>query len=562
MQIEEYTKVFKEYPAPIGKELWVQDYFSMITHTRGDLRTDLLTKRRPFEDDTNYAYRIANIRYITREIFIKAMRKVQRIASNSQVEVIYPEEIRELCEGNNFDDQTLVGKLKHDGIPAAIEMANGLFVVWPENVGDSREKLSYKILFVNPENIVHFDKDVCTFLSDEKSPVEYYGRIQNEGDVYYTILPEGLFKRVQVGKKTEKEFEWVEYYGNPTGVNYAMVLPGDRASKEIEKKDRTKVTVNFHTSFFSVAVPQADEALSECSDHTISYTRTAHPIPEVESIECPTCEGRGSLTVDNKKTQCHICRGEKSIGVTPGPFGTIKRPLQTNALGGRQDTSNQKDAITWLHPPVDILKYQSESYRQCLSDAEKALNLLHIAEAQSGTAKDIDRTEDRAAIDVMADAFFNYMLRNIVQVIYMFDVPGAVDYPEVPIKLPMSFVEVTVQDIIDEIKVLKEQNAPQSILSAKYYELMYKMTGGDPTRMKIYEVINYIDPFALFDKDEKQQLRAVDTISEYDMKVSTYAPSIVERYAMDTINFIDEDFFTTVQKLQQIISQRIGESQV
>ena len=60
------------------------------------------------------------------------------------------------------------------------------------------------------------------------------GREQMVGDVYYVMLKEELWKRVQIGKKTDERFEFVPYYVNPRKDISALHLGGD----ETRAKDK------------------------------------------------------------------------------------------------------------------------------------------------------------------------------------------------------------------------------------------------------------------------------------------------------------------------------------
>lgn len=556
MNIEEYAKLFKEYPSPVAQPLWVKDYQYMITHTRGQFREGLLSDRRPNEPENILDFRLKNMRDITRYLFTNMITNIQRALAPSSIEVVYPDEVSEYLSSNNFDDSDLIGYIRGKVTKFMCEMANGLLVWWPEDIGDVTRHVTMRPIIVNPADIVHYDSDVLTFLSAEKSEVVYNKKVQKIGDVYYVILKDKLYKRVQVGNKTDNEYEFIEHYINPTGSIYALVLGGDATSGKVcitktSFKNAPELEIEYYTSFISGVVPVADECLCRFSDNQGTNIRISYPITETATIECSDCKGGRS----HGKEKCESCNGTGRIALVSGPYGNINRPLKTNEPGNEQESDIP--AQRYLHPDVAILEHGEKGWQTLYEMVKDGLYQLYSEQAQSGYAKEFDREDKLAFLDKVANHVYNYLLRNSVQIIYKFWFPSR-EWPEVTINLPATFTPKTTADLTAEIKSLKDQNAPDILIAEKTRELMYKSFSGDPRRMRMYDIYTQIDPLYLRTPREKADLLALDAITNEDIKRSAIAISVISQYANDTRDFMIKDYDSIINEVNQLISLKLA----
>lgn len=550
MLIDDYILNFKDIPVPVARPLWERDYLSMITHTRGDNRTEIIRKRRPNEPEEVNKYRIENYRPVTRHPFNQAITNLQRTISHSHVEITYPEDIREYLQDNNFEDKDLLGFFHDEFIRKMIEMANGRLVWWPVGIGDVTRFIDMVPIFVNPRDIHHDTPEVFTFLSDEKSEVEFNSKKVWQGEVYYTILEGGLYKRIQVGKKTEQKFEWEEYYSNPTGVVYDLIMGGDPVSATIDptiknpfdydRHSKHALEIDYLSSFFSSSLAYADELIGEFSDNQGVRVRTNFPLRQIEVIDCGVCTNGwiNEITDDGPvRHKCNACtNGKVTVGISP--YGDIIRPERKDSPMSGNDQSDY-DMVKFLHPAVDILKFGWDTVKDMKDMVKDSLNMKYIEEAQSAVAKQADREDKESTLNKIAKHVYGVM-RNSVQIIYKFRYPDR-DWPVVQINFPESFIPKTVEELNAELKSLKDQGAPTVLIAEKTRELMSKSFSGDPLRMKIYDINTLLDPYIALDTEEKARLQSLGSISREDLQTSAVAASVIRRYADENPNFLEID---------------------
>lgn len=531
MEIEEYKALFKEYPSPKAKKFWVEDFNSMIVHTRGGHSAKLIGTRRPNEEQTTMDYRLANDRAITRDSFMSAITNLQRIISHSQVEIRYPDSIREYLENPNFQDSDFLSFFQRKIVKPMIEAANGLLVWWPEPDSDLTQTLEVKPIIVYPENIMHYDTEVLCFLSSEKSDVEINKKIQKQGNVYYIILRDSLWKRIQVGRKTENKYEFVEHSANPNFEIYALPLGGDEVSETVGKREEREEII-YLTSYLSSAVPFADECKVQFSDHQGVMVNCSSPLREVEQMNC-TAEGcrHGWINNENlgqvEKIMCRTCKGSGKMPLNSSPYGVLVRPERKKSA----DTYDNSDipVMRFIHPDTAILEFGNKSWRELLADTQDALKLLFTDEAQSGIAKNIDREDKLAWLDKVAVNIYKYLIVQSIQIIHKFQYPND-PYPFVQVNLPSTFVIKSEKEYTEELNNLRTQNVPEFIILETLREYTSKKFGGDPIRMKVFDTLAYIDPLFVKSNVDKINMFNSGFINEAKMQFSNFAPGVLANF--------------------------------
>ncbi len=559
MDFQEYIKVFRELPEPTAKPLWVSDFNSITTHIRGNRANDLVGKRRPNEPEDVKEFREENYRAITRATFNQALTNLIRTIGHSHVDIKFPEDISSFLSDTNFHNKTFLGFFESEVTRKMIEMANGFLVWWPDNVGDENEEIFMRPIIVSPDRVKHFTSDVFTWLAEEKSEVLYNNKLQYVGDVYYCIMGDMLYKRRQTGKKTDNQFVWDEYYPNPTGFVYALVLGGDVTSHKEAKEEE----IEYYTSFFSPAVPFADEAISDFSDYQGVKISCAYPLREIESLDC-TEEGCVNGKIFNETKNAHLtcgtCHGTGRLPMSPSPYGVIIRPKRTGNINAPEGNIGD-DVIKFHHADAAILAHLSTTWEKQLNLAEQALNQIFVDQAQSGTAKEIDREDKVATLDKIGRHLYNYLIKNSIQIIHKFMVPNS-EWIHVHIILPETFVPKTQVQLQEELSQFRTLNLPDSLVMSKMRELMRKTVNGDPFQMKIFDTQILISPTSIRTFEEKMRMLAVGVMDnnqfERDMLVG---PAIVQ-FANSRPDFMELSTDVIIKEVNTLIDTlSVGTSQ-
>lgn len=555
--IELYQRSFKSYPKPAAKQLWVSDFENTIVHTRGVLPKKLISKRRPNEPEEVQTYREENYRRITKFPFNQAITNLQRILSQSNVYVQYPEGLKDFLNGNNFSRASFLHYFQKKVVRRMIEEANGLLLWFPSGVGatDPRVKVEIIPLLIPVERIEHYDENVLTFLSDEHSMVMVGKNEELTGEVYYSVTKNEIWKRSQTGKKGDNEFEWTLYYTHNLGFVYSLVLGGDESAEEIETHDlnHTKETVLYLSSYFNSAVSIADECLCQFSDHQGIMVSSAYPIREVEPTEC-TADGchNGKISVkDSKPKNCSRCGGTGLIAAPNGPYGVIVRPKRNNKPDNQQTV--EIPVMRFISPDTAILDYSGKHWQELLAMTKAALNLLFIQEAQSAIAKDRDRDDKLSFLDKVGQNVYLYLIRNSIQIIHKLRFPNE-EIPEVPISLPSTFVVKNESELLADIGIMREKSAPPFLISSGFRELITKRYNADPVALKMFDTLVVYDPYFTYTVAEKTSMLATNMMSEEDAQRSILAYSVLYNYSNNTEGFVlmsIDEIITAIEPLVQ-----------
>ena len=535
MTAEEYQKLFVNYPEPVSKMKWVQDYSNMITHTQEGHSARLIGKRRPNESQEVQIYRNENDRAITRNAFIKATTNLQRTLSHTQVEVRYPEYLREHLEVPIYEGSSFLAFFQRKFIPKMVDAANGLLVWWPENVGNQQQRVVMSPIIIIPEQIKHYSREVLSWLSDEKSEIQKDGIPQWVGSIHYIMLRDELWKRVQT---KEDEYQWEFYYPNVVGDIYAIRLGGD----EVTYQNEDGSVKTYLTSYFSSAVAFADECKVQFSDHQGVMVNCSSPLREVESIDCvnTSCKS-GKVNYEYEPTKyrietCSTCNGSGSMPINSSPYGILVRPKRHIGLNDMEH--GDIPVMRFIHPTVDILKFGGDSWKELLKKTEDALNLLFVEEAQSGIAKNIDREDKLAFLDKVAVHLYNHVVVFSIEIISKFLFPEQ-PTPFVSINLPSTFVVKSEGQIIEDLKSLRAESAPDFLIIEKLKEFTSKQFSGDPVRMKIFDINMIVDPYFSRTQDEKLNMLNAGAITELDWRFSLLAPSVISNYFSQVDNVLE-----------------------
>jgi len=558
MEAEEYKKLFLSYPEPVAKPLWVLDYDKMTTHTQGRMPERIISNSRPNEQIEVTKYRIENFRAVTMDAFVKAKTTLKRTLSHSAVEIVYPERLKEVLTSNIFEKTNFLSYMQQYVVDKMIDAANGLLVWWPENVGDVAQQLSIKPILLIPEQIIHFDSEVLTFLSEEKSEVVVNGTTSWTGDVYYIMLEDELWKRKETGNKGEDNWIWEIYTTNPFGMIYALILGGESVTTY---DYQVKRNIKYYTSYFRSAVEFGDECLCRHSDAQGTWISCASPIRSVAPVDCNVCKKTGRVNRYNRFNGsvigtdiCDNCNG-RGYNVPTSSYGMIIRAKEEGKIGEGAVQSDRKD-IEFLHPETSILEFGEKSWQQYKVYTEKALDLLFIEEAQSGIAKEIDREDKLATLDKIAVHFYKYLIPTSINIIEGFLYPGS--EPEyIQINLPQSFTVKKYSDLQAEISQVKNNGAPAMIVGELRREEVFKTFSGDPIRMKMFDVNIAIDPLFTYTLGEKNQMMSTGSITERHWAFSVYAYPMISKYAKENPDFVYQDVDSIIAAITPMIEEKI-----
>lgn len=538
--IEHYQANFDKFPSPAAYKWWVEGFSDMIVHTRGEVPKKLIETRRPYEPEEIKLYRIANYRAVTKDPINRAITNVQRIFSKSLVEIDISNELQQEVDDRTFDGLDFLTYIQQRVIRRMIEDANGLLVWWPTSTGSQSEPAIIDPILALSKNIIHFTEDVVTWVSDE---------MQGDRKVWCTVDRYGTYtKRIEAEKggrptyvihyQHRENFEWEKL---------PVLLLGGRLTGKEEKG----VEIAFLESFFETYNAFANEAIVQMQDHQGILVTSTFPIREMVSLACNSvgCTG-GSVFDELAQTwgNCHVCKGTGEM-IPTSPYGTLLKP-KTGGLNNETDTAQ---ALKYISPDVAIVRYSGEVWEGLLKRAEKTLNLLFIEEAQSGIAKEVDREDKVATLDLIGRNVFLNLVKGSLEILQeLWYLPEV----SVDVVLPSTFRVRTDAEIVADMTELRQGNAPEYLIRESAKELIRKRYANNKWTMKIAEVLFIYDPLFALSTAEKNNLLASSAITEKQYARSLYAAGLIERVSTEMADtFIDAEYPAISQRADALLSE-------
>jgi hypothetical protein len=545
--IEQYLDNLVKQPHPLGHAEWVRIYDEITVHTQGKRPDKLIMTRRPYEDKGITDYRLESFQPITKDAINRAIQNLQRLFSNAEFRYRVDERIAPYLNASRWADRDFMGWISSVVTRRMIEDPNGAIVYWPSGEGLINPTIEIEIepILILSRSIRKMDEDGIVWLSNERSEVRFGNKTVRDGNVFYVATKAGFFKYVQYGKKTDEKYKTVPHYIQAFEYAPFVLLQGEQVQIQSENGEE----ISFYESYFSTYLPFANEAIRQFSDHQGVMVTAAFPIREMQPIECVAEGCRGGFIQDKNtgdRHQCGTCKGTGYIA-PPSPYGVLVRPKPS--MGEEQ---SNVPALRYHSPDVAIVEYGEKNWRGLLKDAEHALNLLFIDEAQSGVAKTIDREDKEAAIDRIGSNIYNNIVRNSLIIITDLRVLSS-DRFDPQVFLPSTFRIKSEQDIIDELSQLKKDGAPEFIVSEVTRELMTRRYGNAPTMVRMVSLLAEFDPFFSMSTERKRDLYASGAITEAEYLFSLYAPQSL-RAISEEAEFME----LTGQQIKAALDQRLN----
>lgn len=526
--IESYTKdFFKLEINPDLKKNWIEVFNQMAVHTRKRKPEELLTAARPNEEPKITQYRIANYRPITYGVVNKSMDDVYRAVSAVNFSINnLSDKSREYIHKNNFDNYNLETFLQKKVLRRDIEDPNG-FLVWlptGEGISESNKNVSPKPLLVYSSALHYTDfENVFSFLSDEVNPIKV-GNNSVNGKVYYILTKTDFYKFVQISHKDKEVYQLNPIYPHNIGELPVIILGGDINDD------------NYFNSFFSGFLAFGDEAIRQFSDWQATMVTCGFPIKEQFEQDCkiklhidrssnPIPEG------EEKFEGVVKTRAESTMHQTP--YGTILRqiPSANTAMDDTLDATIP--SVRFIAPPIEVAIESKKSWQELRLLAQEDLNQSLSYAGDSGKKVELTNEGKYSMLTKIYNNYFDNIYRKSLIYIECYLSRVLADNVNISINKPETITMTTKQDILNEISVLKSEDAPTMIISERYKQLAQKMFSGNPLAEKTFLIITIIDPLFTLTIDEKTSLQMSNNVSDLAVVTSINAYGVLTEIAYE-----------------------------
>lgn len=483
---------------------------------------DYLLNRHPRESNEIREYRKSVYRPYQQAALQQAIDKVKAsiFAENKYTLVVESKDDNDYIWGRNFDGKTLVDYVAYH-FKSIVEDPNSLFVVLPREAGykTSTQKVEPYIKHIPSRNIIYW------------TPTEIIFR----EDVWAWYINENAYIRYR--KNDKGEFEQFDgrkgYYAHLLGYAPCRFAGG------------VWNTHGYFDSYLKPAQAFCDDFVAAHSAVQLVNKEAAHPFIIAASRDCPECDGRGQYQycgTHNCRTDsggcdcvsqesfsvqsCGSCRGSGQQSYNPSEWLIVP----PNDMGN--------DLIKIINPDVKINEFLAK-YADNLYDAIMAsLHQSYIDEAQSGTAKKIDREGEYLFYQTISDgvwALIDVLLNDILSLRNTSKYEGQIkaEPPKYILVKPTQFDLKTERDLLEEFKVATESKIPDYIRGRQAEAYVDKLYGGDDLMVKKATIINYMDAYSVMTPADKAVMISSGVATAREIQFSAMLPNLINKVARE-----------------------------
>lgn len=548
--LEQYFKNLKKLPKNEDlKAKWLKIFVDMAVHTRKRVPKELLLKRRPNEESHIYDYRIENYEPITYGSMNKAFDNLFRIVSGISYTINADENVKEFLKesvfknvdnGESLNTEMFIQKV---ALKRMIEDPNGFLVWYPsgEGVTDSAKKVTPKPLLVYSDQYHYSDDKVFIFYSDEKTPLKNTdGDVEMSGEVYWIFTKNEFWKMFQVGTVAKPRWKQEMIYAHDLGRFPVIVLGGDLNAE------------GFYESFFAPYLAFGNEAIRQFSDWQAMSTQSSHPIKETFVAECEIdliSKLSNNVPQLEEKFQKDIKQGRLKLrNKTASPHSVIERKIVSKQMSEMEaHLPYEFPSVRFIQPDVKNVEYAENAYKGLLTAADESLNVdMTIGVAnQSAEGKRLDKEGEYSMATKIGNNIFDNIFLQSLQITDGYLNMIEADNSKASITKPTTFWVKNEDDIVNEITILKEKNAPAFFLAQATMELAKKRFSGNPVAAKMLQFIAMFDPLFIYAPTEKDGMVLMNAINKDDYTKSIFMPTILNQFVMEmgTDKFVQTDVF-------------------
>ncbi len=471
-----------------------------------DYFNTFLFSRHPRENVATRQWRLSQYRPRTKAPLLRLVEEMQgSIFADSQYQLTLPDaDDQKYFDGNNFDGHTLVGWVARN-VPAVVEDPNG-FALWLPKYSRLEApagKLELTLHFVNRKDVLFYDERSIAF---------------TKGNTAWFIDEREIYKLMK-----NKEGLWEK----PADVYYVHLM--DRLPVKVVGGIWN--TEGYYNSFFDKAFPVCDDFVSTYSASQMIDKEASHPYIIMAMEDCPTCHGAGKVQKTcldcpggEELATCPSCNGNKKISFNPADRYEVPKEMMS------------ADVIKIVNPDININDYHAKKQKELFQEILDALNMQFVDEAQSGTAKTLDRDNLYKFISNASNHFFDNIIGPLLDFGIMYrNVQATAD--EIGIKpqlyaytlvKPTQFKIKSSGELMAEFGEANKSGLPAFVRRQIALEFSDKRFGGDLIFQQKAKVIIALDDLSIYSSEEKLNMVASGEASLSDILFSRKLPGMID----------------------------------
>lgn len=454
-----------------------------------------------------------------------------------------------------FSNQLPDIKIKDANGVTAVQPYKMNFVETEEGVVTSDDMVEPIPVYYSSDKILAFEEDeYYLLLSEEKSMVEYGGKMENSGYVLYFFDKNTITRIYQTGKKIDWTFTIMTYLEH----NWEAV-PVWKHKGQPEMKGRHI----YFQSPFDFAVGNLNLVLKNQINKQMAEANCAWPHRIMVADRCDHVGEdsqkclNGKIVLNGQIMPCPSCHGT-GMKDKPSPGSTLlvyENEMTENGPG--------MDRLRFVSPDPAILKHLEETISK---NEVKARDILHIYSTNSeatgadptATGKWIDLKSMYAFIRPIIDELFDIYEGVIQAIIHM-------RYGDLPDKVtiirPVNLDYQTSADYLAEYTALLEKGVPPVItykVLEKYVQSMFYSSEQD---RKVWKLVLAADPVVSYKNEDIRNMVGGGTVAKWQAVLHTGIFMFINELLAEDKEFLDKDFEVQKEALYKKAQDAANEMQ-
>lgn len=543
----------------------------ILTHAEVDKYPEnLFKKRAPNQTDEEAEYIKENYKNTTHPVFMDMLGVTGRGLSDNNWQITYPEDS---AEGEDYKEyveygidvfgsvENYVKRIVH---PLKEKDANGVmtFTINPpktkevdgEMVVVDNERFEPQPKYYSCDRVVAWKwNEYALFESHERSTVNYGNRPLKVGRVFYFYDDANIWKVEQSGDFRDNTFTYTLIFNHQLDMFPCHKMKGVPSMLESGEV--------YYTSRFYYAVDLLDWSLLYSNYLNASMANVCFPFRWMVGDECDFTDSHGTschegkIAHDGIFTNCPRCDGS-GMKVRTSPMKTY---LLKSEKGQDKGDTSFPTPMGFVSPQTDTLEFTRKMADQYVQDSK---SMLHIHTSNADVKGKEDITATVAAIDVKAMYAFVQPDSDETFDVFQFllDVIGKVregsEFEGAELQYPTTFDYRTDADILDDIRIARESNAPSHIISALIYQYISNRFYSDKATAKVSEIVMNADRLLTLTNAEVTERKAQGLVNGWEVVLHDSAFQLINELIGRSPDFLDTELDAQVAALTALAKEK------
>ena len=503
--LKPYIKNNKRHPY---YDLSVKFATDMLIHFDGIPPGDLLKTRRPSESETIHKYRMAIYECPTQGDCTKVQNSLMKIRKSQDWMIKYDDQQpASIAEGETLSDYmekdfpkfgSFTNWFFQLGFKTYLTDANAVVLWMPMNMDSEDEQKPdnefyepYPMQFKSSQIIDYIEDKWYLLLSNDKAIYTVGNRTYTDGDIYYYVDDINIITLTQIDNKPSFSVTVFVH-----GLDDLPIVPfGGEISDETKNNCLSKSRLSPMLPFFREAVREYSDLQAEVVQHMHSTLWAER------GQDCVKCNGNGFVVSKEKPGVPLAYKSCAGHGFYPlNPYENyVKRKPQPG------ETPSNGVPAGFITKDTKITELQDRRILEHRKSGLGAINMEWLVNPpqlnQSGTAKEVDRTELNNFVHAIAEdviKFFDECYDIVCDYRYKDLIPSDEQremlLPTIPV--PEKYDILSENYLAQEIDMLQRYNVSPAIINASLIEYSNKKFNAEEEIKEVVRLSIELDPFA------------------------------------------------------------------